>query len=91
MKTTLTKRYTQVDRKGSYESELIFRVEVEIDTEAHTGEITQFISAHCHDFKAQTYTDITAIVFNHFHDEFDEVLSKVDWWEVYRVTQAVAA
>lgn len=87
MKTHLTKRYEQVDRRGFDQSELLIKVEVDIDRTEHTAEFTQLISVFAYDCKTKVYTDLTAIFFECFHDQAEAIIESVDWWEVYRETK----
>lgn len=91
MKTQLTKLFQQTDRKGFDQSELLIKVEVEIDKREHTAEVTQLISVFAYDCKTKVYTDLTAIFFECFHDQAEAIIQAVDWWEVYRETKEIAA
>lgn len=91
MKTTLTKTFTQLDRRGFDQSELIIKVEVEIDKREHSAEFTQLISVLAYDAVKKTYTDLTCIFFDCFHDETEKIINGIDWWEVYKETRAQAA
>lgn len=91
MKVTLTKLYQQVDRRGFDQSELIIKVEVDIDKHEHTAEVTQLISVHAYNCKTKVYTDLTAIFFECFHDQAEAIIESVDWWEVYKESKNVAA
>jgi hypothetical protein len=91
MKTTLTKTFTQLDRRGFDQSELLIKVEVEIDRREHTAEFTQLISVHAYDCKTKVYTDLTAIFFDCFHDQAEAIINAVDWWEVYYTSKKQVA
>lgn len=91
MKVTLTKLYQQVDRRGFDQSELIIKVEVDIDKHEHTAEVTQLISVHAYNCKTKVYTDLTAIFFECFHDQAEAIIESVDWWEVYKESKNIAA
>lgn len=91
MKVTLTKLFQQLDRRGFDQSELIIKVECEIDRREHTAEFTQLISVHAYDCKTKVYTDLTAIFFDCFHDQAEAIINEVNWWEVYRETKEIAA
>lgn len=91
MKTTLTKLYQQTDRRGFDQSELIIKVECDIDRREHTAEFTQLISIHAYDCKTKVYTDLTAIFFDCFHDQAEAIINAVDWWEIYKESKNVAA
>lgn len=87
MKKQLSKLYQQTDRRGFDQSELLIKVEVDIDQHEHTAEFTQLISIHAYDCKTGVYTDLTNIFFDCFHDQAEEIINNVNWWEVYRESQ----
>lgn len=91
MKTELTKLFTQFDARGFEQSELLVKVEVNIDRSERTATFSQLIYIKAYDCKTGTYTDITNIMFNHFHDQAEAMIESIDWWEVYRETMGVAA
>lgn len=91
MKTELTKIFPQIDSKGFDQSDLVFKVEVDIDTREHTGDFSQPISIFAYDYKTKVYTDLTHIFFNCFHDEAEKIIENIDWWEVYRETKETVA
>lgn len=91
MKKELSHIFTQVDAKGFDQSDLIIKIEAEIDTAEQTAEFTQLISITAYDFKTGVYTDLTNIFFNCFHDEAEAVINKIDWWAVFKENRTVAA
>lgn len=91
MKSTLTKLYQQVDRRGFDQSELIIKVECEIDRTEHTATFDQLISVFAYDCKTKVYTDLTAIFFDCFHDQAEAIIEAVNWWEIYQTSKTQAA
>jgi hypothetical protein len=91
MKTTLTKLYTQFDAKGFDQSELLIKVEVIIDKQERTATFNQLEKILAYNCKDRNYTDITDILFNHFHDQTESMIESIDWWEVWRETREVRA
>lgn len=87
MKTTLTKIITQVDRRGFDQSEMLIKVEVNINRQERTAELSQLISVMVYNVEKKVYTDVTNIMFEHF----DEQIEKIDWWEVWENTKKYAA
>lgn len=91
MKKQLVKTFSQVDRRGFDQSELIIKIEADIDRTERTARFNQLISVFAYDVKSKVYTDLTAIFFNCFHDQAKEIIENIDWWEVYRETVAEKA
>jgi hypothetical protein len=91
MKTTLTKIYTQLDRKGFDQSELLIKVEVIIDRQKHTTTFNQLEKILAYNCKDRNYTDVTDILYNHFHDQTEAMIESIDWYEVWQETREVAA
>lgn len=91
MKTELTKLFTQFDARGFEQSELLIKVEADIDRSERTAAFSQLIYIKAYDCKTGTYTDITNIMFNHFHDQAEVMIESIDWWEVYKDNKIIAA
>lgn len=91
MKTTLTKTYSQLDKKGSDESSLTITVEADVNRTERTAEFQQLISVVAYSHITGIYTDLTHIFFNCFHDQAEAIINSVDWWEVYREHKTIAA
>jgi len=76
---TLSKTYTQLDRKGNDQSRLVITVEYNPDD--RTVDCLEKIESY--NVKENVYTDITHIMFEQFHDQTDKMLDLIDWTEVY--------
>lgn len=92
MRKELTKIFTQVDAKGFDQSDLIIKVEVDINTADRTAEFIQLIYIKTFNHNTRFYTDITHIMFNTFHNQAENMIDSIDWWTVYRENrESVAA
>jgi len=76
---TLSKTYTQLDRKGNDQSRLVITVEYNPDD--RTVDCLEKIESY--NVKENVYTDITHIMFEQFPDQTDKIIDAIDWTEVY--------
>ena len=76
---TLSKTYTQLDRKGNDQSRLVITVEYNPDDRT----VDCLVKIESYNVKENVYTDITHIMFEQFHDQTDKMLDLIDWTEVY--------
>lgn len=83
MTVRLSKIFTQ--RFGNEDTHL--EICVDFDTTEKAVVCVNYIRA----INRQVFTDISHILFNNFHDEADQMVDSINWWEVYRTTENIAA